>query len=339
MARLSKVALLAALAGSCLSACSSHQPSHDHATLGGARSALLIEEDEEDHGINDVDPTNIPPTVRSGALDQSVTSGNEPTIAVNPSNTQNVVVAAGMSMQISTNAGSTFTANANASTLIPAPFGSCGDSSVAFDSQGRLFWTFLGCQPGNNGADIFVTQVNPTTGAFIGATVNITLALGLSALTSFHDKEWLAADRFTGSPFQDRLYVVWSDFTTGTAVRVTTSTDQGANWTAPVQLSAGGEGFVWPAHVAVAANGDVYAGYHSQPSFAADGNPDGTTGRIFIARSSDGAATFPQKNTPFTAGNGDLTYNVQTGTRLIPRSASCSRSSYRIRPTQRTSTS
>ena len=58
-----------------------------------------------------------------------------------------------------------------------ATWGGCGDASVTFDSQGRLFFSYLLCgnDAGGNRVDIsaFVQQINPTTGAAIGNPVEV----------------------------------------------------------------------------------------------------------------------------------------------------------------------
>src|SRR5205814_2164288 len=77
------------------------------------------------------------------------------------------------------------------------------------------------------------------------------------------DEEWLAADATIGSPFQDRLYVVWWDPNAGNpaggVVRTAFSSNQGTNWIASVTPApVPSENFVWPSHNTVARNGDVY---------------------------------------------------------------------------------
>jgi len=254
-----------------------------------------------------------------GGVDVQLGGTNEPAITVNPLNGNNIVMTSLFSLRVSTNNGGAFSATTFAA--VPATHNLCGDSSVAFDSQGRLFWTYLGCLAGTNRADIFIAQVNPATGAILaGYPVNVTASPGVNLPTASgfsHDKQWLAADHVPGSasPFPDRLYIVWTQFpgggAVGTTMLTTFSSDQGQNWSAPVALSAAGEGFVWPSHNAVAANGDVYVAYHSQPGFAGQ-NPNGTSGQVFVLRSTDGGVTFPQKTTAYTAGNADITFNVQT---------------------------
>jgi len=295
---------------------------------GGGPSATIYEDSVTPADLGAAVTASIETHGTEGGVDVPLGGTNEPTIAVNPLNGNNIAVAFNVSLRVSTDNGAMFTAPT--APALPVTHSPCGDSSLAFDSQGRLFWTYLGCVPGPL-ADIFIAQVNPTTGAILaGYPVNVTASPGvnLPAASGFsHDKEWLAADHFPGSasPFRDRLYIVWTQFpgggAVGTNVRTTFSADQGQNWSAPLTLSAAGEGFVWPSHNAVAPNGDVYVTYHSQPGFAG-GSPNGTSGQVFVLRSTDGGASYPQKTTAYTAGNADITFNVQNLTRTLNRSAS-----------------
>lgn len=262
-----------------------------------------------------------------GGVDVTLGGRNEPAVAVHPTNANNIIVARLFAIRVSTDGGLNFTAATQSP--LPAGYTRSGDPSVAFDSQGRLFWTYLGTRTDNGNIDVFISQVNPATGAILaGYPVNVTAGAGFpaSGTGNCNDKEWLAADRFSGSPFLDQLYVVWTRFTgatcTGpTAVHTTFSTNQGLTWSAGLTVSAGAEGFVWPSHNAVATNGDVYVSYHSQPTFTGNA-PNGTSGQVFVLRSTDGGATYPQKGAAFTAGNADITFNVQTSARTLNQSAS-----------------
>jgi hypothetical protein len=264
----------------------------------------------------------------TGAAGADVPLGdiNEPAIAVNPLNSSNVVATGLFTLRVSADGG----VNWSAPTLAPVPgtHVQCGDSSLAFDNAGRLFWTYLGClRPDFDFIDIFIAQVNPATGAVLaGYPVNVTASPGVglpAASGNCHDKEWLAADRFAGSPFQDRLYIVWTQFTGAncslpTTVNTVYSSDQGQTWSAASILSTGPEGFVWPTHNAVAPNGDVYVAYHSQPGIL----PDGVSGQVFVLRSTDGGVSYPQKTLAYTPGNADLTFNIQTFPRTLNQSRS-----------------
>ena len=246
---------------------------------------------------------------------------NEPAIAVNPQRPNNIAVASLFALRVSTDNGATFSDPTPAQ--VPAGYGLGGDPSLAFDSQGRLFWTYLGRRGDTEQLDIFIAQVDSTTGAILdGYPVNVTNKAGFPASIAGNDndKEWLAANRFPGSPFQDWLYVVWTRFTeTGTVVHTMFSADQGLTWSPALTLSTGGEGFVWPSHNAVAPNGDVYVAYHSQPGFTG-GAPDGISGQVFVLRSSNGGESYPQKTVAYVPGAADITFNVQTAIRRLHRS-------------------
>ncbi|HWR84308.1 MAG TPA: T9SS type A sorting domain-containing protein [Candidatus Deferrimicrobium sp.] len=255
--------------------------------------------------------------------DLQLGGSNEPTVAVNPFDPLNIAVAPLWELRVSTDGGATFLPAVAASTPGQTP---AGDPSLAFDSQGRLFWTYLGA---GVGLDIWIAQCDPTTGAILpGYPVNVTAAAGVPGSSGVqHDKEWLAADFYVGSPFQDRLYVVWTEFfwsgsAWNTFVMNTFSTDQGLTWSAPQQLSALSEGFVWPSHNTVEPDGDYYVAYHSQTGFVPGGdglgNPDGTTGKVFVCRSTGGGGTFPLKTLAYGPGLADITFNVQNGANPIP---------------------
>jgi len=259
-------------------------------------------------------------TVVSASTDvQTGLNGNEPTTAaVNPLSPSNIAVARGLSVRLSTDFGVTFPTIFAASTNPPvygtiATWSACGDASVTFDSQGRLFFSYLLCGNDNavpsNRVDIsgFVQQINPTTGVAIGNAVEVT---GAGALNS-DDKTWIAADATPGSPFVDNLYVIWTRLNGGSRVMFVRSTDGGLNWSAPTQVDAG-EGFVWPAHINVAPNGDVYATYHADTC-------DSDTGPMYVLRDTNGGAQF-QAGSGFqkTSFDAAVTCNVQSGGDAIP---------------------
>jgi hypothetical protein len=249
---------------------------------------------------------------KSGGTDLALGGTREVTIAIDPNNPLRMAYADLGQMRVSTDGGVTFQTAVGAQ--VPAGFGGCGDPSVAYDSQGRLFWTYLGCGAGSS-IDVFMVQCSPTTGAILaGYPVNMTASAGVNLPASAgnaHDKEWIAIDDTPGSPFQDNIYIVWVDLTGASTIRVATSTDQGATWSLAAALSGAGEGFVWPPHITTATNGDVYVAYHSMTS-------NGTVGQVFVCRSTDGGATFPQKNNAYDPGEADATFNRQSQPGAIP---------------------
>ncbi|HET7696707.1 MAG TPA: Ig-like domain-containing protein [Vicinamibacterales bacterium] len=238
--------------------------------------------------------------------------GNEPTsAAVNPLSPNIIAVARGLSVAISTDFGVTFPTTVTATTNVPvygtiASWSGCGDASVTFDSQGRLFFSYLLCGNDNavpaNRVDIsaFVQQINATTGATVGNPIEVS-----GGALNFDDKEWIVADSNPSSPFRDNLYVIWTRLDGPSQVMFTRSTNGGATWSAPAAID-GGEGFVWPSHIAVAPNGDVYATYHSDTCGSA-------TAPMFVLRDTTGGAQFQAaagfQKTSFTAA---VTCNVQS---------------------------
>lgn len=259
-------------------------------------------------------------------VDVPLGGSNEPAIAINPLDPNNIVIASLWEARISSDGGATWSAS------IPPPLPQThfcdGDPSLSFDSQGRLFWTYLGRLFGTGAIDIFVSQLNPSTGAVLpGYPVNITELIGMAASAGFcNDKEWLAIDGSSTSPFTDRMYISWTEFSAfDRPVLTSMSSDQGLTWAPAVKVSTSGEGFTWPSHSAVAPNGDLYVAYHSQTGFTggpeAGGNPTGTSGKIFVLRSTNGGVSFPQKNLAYAQGQADITFNVQSATGTIPQTS------------------
>jgi hypothetical protein len=247
---------------------------------------------------------------------------NESSVAINPTDPTNVAYASLFEIRVSTDGGTTF--RTPVPPIIPFSHSEAGDPVVAFDAQGRLFWTYIALEGdaiSASGNDIFVAQCNPATGAILpGYPVNVTTQAGLPA-TGGHgnDKQWFAADSWPGSSFANNLYLVWTDFA-GTNERTysSVSTDQGLTWSAALQLAGATTAFKWPCHLAVAPNGDVYAAEHRQQAFA-NNVPDGISGRIRVYRSTDGGVSFPQATSAFGSGAADMTFNVQTTVGAIPQ--------------------
>jgi len=248
----------------------------------------------------------------------------EPTIAVNPLDPNNIAVASnhdtrGQSLRVSTNGGAGFS-RPTFSPLVES-YRSGFDPSVAFDSQGRLFWTHLGVrdrQPGLNKIDIFISRVNPATGGILGGyPVNVTAAAGVPASKKHKaDKEWLAIDRFEGSPFQDRIYVVWTEVPGDEyQVRTAHSSDQGMTWSPALTLFTTRDIFPFT-HNAVAPNGDVYVAYNVRPTAVGD------SGYVSILRSTDGGVSYPQQTVAYASGDADVTSNFQHLLRPLFKNAS-----------------
>jgi hypothetical protein len=266
----------------------------------------------------------------AGGVDVFTGGWTESTIAVNPLDPNNIAVASndgrnGQSLRVSTDGGATFS-----TPTVPSVSGYTifRDPSIAFDSQGRLFWISAGMKsrnPGRNNLDIFIWRVNPATGVILtGYPVNVTAAAGFPASEGhFNDKPWIAVDRFEGSSFQDRIYVVWADLTPyygvpdHGAVVTAFSSDQGITWSTGLTLFTDIDGFP-SSHIAVAADSGVYVAYNDDTWLGVDA----TNGRVVVHRSTDGGVSYPQMSVAYAPGAADVTQNIQSRSRRLYRNVS-----------------
>jgi len=109
------------------------------------------------------------------------------------------------------------------------------------------------------------------------------------------DKELMAIDNWPTSPYYGRIYVAWTDFSIGGYIRLVRS-DDGINWSAPVDLHPPDGRDVQGAWPTVAPNGDVYIGWvrwNPWPSGPIDAE---------VVRSTNGGVTFAPVTNPLTAG-------------------------------------
>ena len=322
------VAAVIVFAASFLAACAAvRRPGEDVGAQ--APSEVVGEETPAADSITSKEDSPAPvPILRERAPGNDLCLGFawEPTIAVDPANPQVIAVAQGTTILVSFNGGTSFDQTLNAT--VPPGWCPGGDPALGFDSQGRLFMTYLGRQqdasgncpgPISLGRDVFLsrwTLVGPSFILTLGP-VNVTNGAGHGSPNNA-DKEWLAVDWQPGDALTDRIYVVWSDLDQQPwEIWTTFSSDGGATWSVAQQLSVMAEGArVWPSHVTVGANHDVYIAYHSQTGFL-DGVPDldvpdGISGQIIMHRSTDGGVSYTKTATnPYDPGECDMTWNVQ----------------------------
>jgi hypothetical protein len=126
-----------------------------------------------------------------------------------------------------------------------------GDTSVAWDTKGNAY---LSCQTFNRGVPttanpdlssaFYVFRSTGNHGAswnFPGRPVAESSDLAGSGIPAFEDKQLMTVDNHVGSPFQDRVYVTWTEFTSdGTAyIWESHSSDYGEHFSPRVLVSAG----------------------------------------------------------------------------------------------------
>jgi hypothetical protein len=166
-----------------------------------------------------------------------------------------------------------------------------GDPSVAFDTHGNVYYAGLGFD--RVAAPNTVTVSRGTFGG--GGSLTWSAPTFINATTSpsvLNDKEWIAVDQNTDSPFRDRIYVSWTRFLfnasngayTQSPIFFASSSDGGATFTTPKAIS-----------------GNVLYGQGSRPVVGPDGSLyvfwDGSTrlaslDSTYVVKSTDGGATW-----------------------------------------------
>jgi hypothetical protein len=240
-------------------------------------------------------------------------SQNEPTVSVDPHNTQVVVAGANdYCAQIvngdvwtgyyrSTNGGSSwqdslvpgYPADASAAGVASPVHGTCGaagDPSQAFDRDGRLFYAFIcfnRAKPVNGG--VFVARYTNDGGAY-DRTVLVKRGTpsGQFLTGLFQDKINLTVDQTAGR-FGGNAYVAWSQydgFAPNNAVLFSRSTDHGLTFSNPIRVTPVALGTGSFADLAVGPDGAVYLAFLTYPSSS---NPSSD---VWLSKSTDGGASF-----------------------------------------------
>ena len=217
---------------------------------------------------------------------------NEPAIALNTANPQQLVAA----YQVKTSvAWSQDGGNAwkKAEGTAPKDYKVSGDVSITYDAKGTALVAYLAFD--KLGTAYYWAHNATRNGLFVRRSLDggksweaeprAVLAHPTAAGIPFEDKPYIFAD-VTHGRFAGNIYIGWTEFTlTKTMVLFSRSTDGGASWSAPVEISTheglprddngAVEGFTG----AVGPDGTVYTAW-------ADGN------NIAITTSHDGGQTF-----------------------------------------------
>jgi len=166
-----------------------------------------------------------------------------------------------------------------------------GDPSLAFNSQGVVYYAGLG----------FDRTAPPNTVAVNRGTFDGSGALTWSQPTfinpttspsTLNDKEWIAVDSHTGSPFQDRVYVSWTRFIFNpingmyvqSPIAFVYSSDGGATFSGP-QLISGNVLYGQGSHISVGPDGTVYVFWDASKRLDA-------LDSIWVVASHDGGVTW-----------------------------------------------
>jgi len=213
------------------------------------------------------------------------TSPEEVTIAINPTDSLNLVAGANLRfVYYSTDGGWNWIQN-------QLPPGTYGDPCVVFDANGRAYYGHLADMTNRVPGGDWLDRITVHRSSNGGITWFDSTSAGLNAPKD-QDKEWLAAD-MTNSPYRNNIYMAWTEFDTygsavttdSTRILVSPSTDGGSTWLGPIRISDTGgdcidqDNTVEGAVPAIGPDGEVYMAW------------SGPLG-IMFDRSYDGGVTF-----------------------------------------------
>ncbi|HEV3353748.1 MAG TPA: hypothetical protein VG076_12550 [Acidimicrobiales bacterium] len=185
------------------------------------------------HGISNAVPVVVDPAVNNTVANFATTDntgGSEPSIAINPSNTQQAVISAfsgswssgNAPLWYTTNGGQTWTKE---SSITPPPgrisAGCPCDQTFDYDRNNNLFGTILiqavNPNPAPQKFDVVSgSTTNPASAAswtWNGATAQLTN----NAHSGNSDQPWLLVNRDTGAGTTDNTYVAYDEFNAGKA--------------------------------------------------------------------------------------------------------------------------
>ncbi|HEV2246179.1 MAG TPA: sialidase family protein, partial [Terriglobia bacterium] len=169
---------------------------------------------------------------------------NEPSVAINPRNPQQVVVAyqTGARIAFSEDGGTNWSA---ARDTMPRNYAVSGDVSVAYDNNGHAFLCYIAFD--KLGTEEYWGHNATRNGVFVRRSLDGGMTWQQPAVPvvehatkpgiPFEDKPYIVADNTKG-PYAGNLYVGWTQFTlTQSVVLLSRSQDDGATWSKPSRIS------------------------------------------------------------------------------------------------------
>lgn len=220
-------------------------------------------------------------------VSQSDNNPNEVSIAVNHQNEAQVLVASNIAnLYQSADSGKSWMEKKLESSL-----GVAGDPTLFCDEQGIYYYAHLSKTPGKVRPDYYDRMVVQRS-LDGGQTWSDGVGVGFNG-GKMQDKEWLAGDVHSGSPFYGNIYLSWTEFDVyGSAdtnhrsrIRFAVSNDKGQSFSEPVVVSdetgdcRDGDNTLEGATVACGPNGEIYITWAGK-------------GRIWFDVSYDGGKTF-----------------------------------------------
>jgi len=115
------------------------------------------------------------------------------------------------------------------------PYDRASDPSVAYDAAHGVWLVGSLTIVGTTGAAVVVNR--STDGVDWTAAMPYTATVS-TAGSDFYDKDWVVCDNTATSPYYGHCYAEWDDASLNDKVLMSTSTDGGATWGAPIMRAA-----------------------------------------------------------------------------------------------------
>jgi hypothetical protein len=161
-------------------------------------------------------------------------SGNEISIAINPTDPYNVVVGANLKqLWYTTDMGNTWI-----SSSISSQNGVWGDPALEFDAKGNVYYAHL------SNSEFWLDRIVIQRSTDGGKSWDMDKGIGYNGVTQ-HDKEWIVADILPESPRFGNLYTTWTEFDLygsedpgdSTRILFSSSESSGEFWSEPIVIS------------------------------------------------------------------------------------------------------
>ncbi len=157
---------------------------------------------------------------------------------------------------------------------IPNTF-AAGDPAIAIHDMNDVYYSYIAFNRATNDGGVAVSK--STDG---GLTWQDPVVVDWNSAYEFQDKEYLAVDA-TGGQYDGNVYVTWTNFSTGAPIYFARSTDGGATFSTPFQVSDAGYYSNQGSIPAVGPDGILYVVWYSYD-----------TGGLRMAKSTNGGQSF-----------------------------------------------